>query len=237
MAKRIGFLLLAIIALLTCSSLVSGCSLTPNRHVYLNYSFFVEPLEGEYIKDVVLYLPFPNHDGKAIGKAFTETKQNHEKYHSKQDYAALNIVHTKHGDMLRVELAWLKRGMGSGCEIGKSERMPITEYYLWQESGNHIHPYLYNPRLEVRKKGKKRYAHSVIYSQGNGGSGFKLTMRYDISERAPSPFPFIFGHEWGGDFIAFFGVEDPPEPIPGSAGVPIEIREFGWKKIPVAECE
>ena len=217
--------------------LASGCSLTPNRHVYLNYFFAVEPLEDKQIDDLTLYLPFPNHNGKAIKKAFIDIKQNHEKYHSKQDHADLSIVKTKQGEMLGVYLASLKRGMGSSLEIGISKKMPISEYYLWQKSGNHLHPYLYNPRFEIKKKGKQRYAHTMIYSRCQGNTKFRLTIRYDISDRAPSPFPYIFGHEWGGDFIAFFGIKEPPNPIPGSAGVPIEIKEYGWKKIPVAECE
>ena len=235
--KRIGFTLLAILALLSSLFPISGCSFTPNRHVYLNYSFSVEPLKDEHIKDFVLYLPFPNYKGRTMRKAFIEVKQNHEKYHSRQDYGAMNIVSTEYGSMLKIKIHSLTKGMGSGCEIGIARKMPITEYYLLQDSGNHLHPFLYKPRFEIKMRGKQRYAHTMIYSEGKGGSGFRLGVRYDISDRAPSPFPFVFGHEWGGDFLAFFGIKEPPDPIPGSAGVPIEIMEFGWKKIPVAECE
>ena len=139
--------------------------------------------------------------------------------------------------MLKVEVPSMEKGIGAGFEIKISKKMPISEYYLWQESGNHLHPYLYKPRFKIQKKGKQRYAHTMIYSEGKGASGFSFGIRYDISDRAPSPFPYIFGHEWGGDFLAFFGIKELPDPIPGSAGVPIKIKGLGWKKIPVAECE
>lgn len=217
--------------------LISGCSLTPNRHVYLNYSFFVEPFEGEQIKDFVLYLPFPNHDGKVVKKAFSTIISNYAQYGEGMDRATWNRVSTKHGPMLKIKAAKLIEGVGSGFQIGFREKLLFKEYYLWQDTGNHRHPYLYKPRFEIKMKGKQRYAHTMIYSEGEGGTGFRLGIRYDISDRTPAPFPFIFSHEFGGDFLAFFGIEDPPDPIPGSAGVPIEINKFGWKKIPVTECE
>jgi hypothetical protein len=230
-------ILLVFVIAFVAVCLVSGCSLTPNRHVYLKYSFFVEPLKDEQIKNFVLYLPFPNHGGRILQKAFKETEQRYVKYGEGMDRATWDVVSTKYGPMLKLSASELKEGVGSGCEIGVRQKMEIKEYYLWQDTGNHRHPYLYKPRFEIKMRGKQRYAHTMIYSEGEDGSGFSLEMRYDISDRAPSPFPFIFGHEWGGDFLAFFGIEQPPDPIPGSAGVPIEITEFGWNKIPVAECE
>ena len=237
MGKRIGFLFLAIIAMLVPGLLVSGCSLTPNRHVYLKYSFSVVPLKDEQIKDFVLYLPFPNHKGSIPQNAFKETRERYIKYGEGMDQATWELVSTKHGPMLKVAVGRLKEGVGSGFEIGVRKKMPLTEYYLWQDSGNHLHPFLYKPRFEIKMKGRQRLAHTMVYSEGKGGSGFRLGIRYDITDRAPSPFPFIFGHEWGSDFIALFGIEEPPEPFPAFAGVPIEVREFGWKKIPVSETE
>ncbi len=235
--KRIGFTLIAIVGLLISNLPLSGCSLTPNRRVYLNYGFHVDPLEGEEIRNFVIYLPFPQYQGKPFEKGLRDLLRNDHLYHGSEEPATYSIVRTKQGLMLKVSVPKMKRGVGAGFEIGVSKKMPASEYYLWQNSGNHLHPFLYKPRFEIKKRGKQRYAHTMIYSEGEGGSGYQLGIRYDVSDRAPSPFPFVFGHEWGGDFLAFFGVEEPPDPIPGSAGVPIEIREFGWKKIPVAECE
>ncbi len=235
MAKRLSLLFAALV--LVFIFVTSGCSLTPNRYVSLHYGFHVDPLENEQIQDFVIFLPFPCYKEKPLKKGFRDLIQNDKLYHKSQEPATYSIVSTKHGPMLKVEVPSMEKGIGAGFEIRISKKMPLSEYYLWQESGNHLHPYLYNPRFKIKKKGKQRYAHTMIYSEGNGGKGFKLGIRYDISDRAPSPFPYIFGHEWGGDFIAFFGIKEPPDPIPGSAGVSIEIKEYGWKKIPVAECE
>lgn len=235
--KRTGFSLLAIVALLSSLFPISGCNLTPNRRVYLNYGFHVDPLESEEVRNLVIYLPFPHYQGKPFGKGLRDLLRNDRLYHKSEEPATYSIVRTKEGSMLRVFVPRMKRGVGAGFEVGVSKEMPASEYYLWQNSGNHLHPFLYKPRFETRMKGKQGYAHTMIYCEGKGGNGVRLEMRYDISDRAPSPFPFIFGQAWGGDFLAFFGIEQPPDPIPGSAGVPIEIREFGWKKIPVAECE
>ncbi len=237
MVRKLCFVLSAV-ALLMSTVLVAGCSLTPDREINLKYSFFAEPLHGEKLKNVVLYLPFPSREGKIINKAFKETEERYLKYGSNtMDKTTFDKVSTKYGPMLRIQASVLGKGVGSGCDVSIRESLPFREYYLWQSTGNHRHRYMYSPRHVIKRRGEQRYAHTMIYVDGADGNGLKLEMRYDIRDRTPAPFPFIFSHGGGGGLLAFFGTRELPDPMPGSAGIPIEITKLGWQKIPVTEYE
>lgn len=237
MVKRIGFVLLAMVALFAGGSLIVGCSLTPNRTIFLKYSFYVEPLGDQQFKDFVLYLPFPHHEGKPMRSVLDDIRRRYEKYHSDQEQAKFTLVSTRYGRMLKVVVPEMKKGISAGSNLSIKERLKISEYYLWQSRGNRRQPYLYRPRFETEKQQYGRHSQTMFYADGKGGSGFIFGMRYDISDRTPPPFPYVWSHSFGGDLYSFFGVPDPPNPIPGSGGELITLKDFGWQKMPVCEVE
>lgn len=222
------------LVILTCIFLITfGCQscIRRERTVMFDYSFGIGPKEGENPKNVMVYLPFPHHEGKPFTKILKALKKRYNEYERESiPGVTLDLVETKYGIMLKIHIPLLK--VGFGIDVHSSLRESIS---LPPPSTR----YLLNPRVNVRKvtyhqadqgpiKGLMSDTYAFVSYQD--GTGLSLGADYEVVDRTPPPFPFIWMHRSGGNYSASVNQKPFQETYQRQY-----INEKGWIKLPVYE--
>ncbi len=231
--------LAALILTLLCYAGLNHLFNPRERSVSLEYIVNISPKEGEIPKDVAVYLPFPHYEGKPIKEVFKAMEHEFNEF-VKDDYpeATIELVSTKYGRMVKIEIRELKRGISFGAD-------PLDPKYgpAFKEPASLPPPstrYLLNPRFEVTTNREgDQISHTWVYLDYKEATGIILGSQYTVKHRSQSRIGGFFGqHPAGGDFFTFIGSDKLPDwrEQPFDRPVFLEISEKGWIKTPVAEA-
>jgi len=186
------------------------------RNVRLVYIVHLLPKEGEVLRDVTLYLPFPAEDGKLVENVFQRMEAEYKEYVKDEiPNVTFKPIKTAYGEMVKIHIPLLRKELDVGGELNFIEP-PFRKHSQDR--------FVLNPKLK-RDSGKN---FTYIYAKYRGGSGFTLGLRYDVSYNE------TFLIQAGAEKITLVGVEKPPERL-GFGPVPIEINEQGWIKLPILD--
>ena len=204
------------------------------RGTNIEYIVNIYPKEGEELKNVTVYLPFPMYKGKAAGEVFEGIKNEYVEFRlDKFSGVKFNITETTDGPMLKVEIPELKNGFGATPDIHKtlsifSSEDPGKEYVLSPVFE------LTEPQKRVKESGHTniiRTGKTKLFIDYEGGTGIIFGLRYEVRTRS---------HLWislysASDAMYLVGIDDVPDRDIGFGPYRLEINEKGWMEAPFIE--
>lgn len=193
------------------------------RKVSVEYVFNIKPKEGETLKEVTVYLPFPSYRGKPMRKIFDDVKKDYEVIEKFSPGVKWELIDTKHGPMLKVYIPELNESFGVDSWTTLSGiflKTPPQDKFLLSPRENVI-------STHKSSFGDYRNFYTYIYSDYREGSGFILRIDYHILHKL-SLLPSQAGSGSGGSCV---GTRE----LPKEWRYEIEINEKGWIKLPVIE--
>jgi len=219
-------ILLGIICFRMC-----GCEF---RGTTIQYIVNIYPKEGEELKNVTVYLPFPVYKGKVADEVFEKIKNEYDIYRSDDvPDVKFDAIETNDGQMLKVEIPELKNGFGMSPKIHKtlsifSSEDPGKEYTLSPIFD------LKEPKKRVKESG---YTNNIgtgktkLFIDYEGGTGIIFGLRYEVRTRS---------HFWislysASDAMYLVGIDDVPDRDIGFGPYRLEINEKGWMEVPFIE--
>jgi len=210
---------------------MSGCEL---RGTTIEYTVNIYPKEGEELKNVTAYLPFPVYKDEPYMEILTEIKDMYNEYDT-EDFSGttFNILETSDGPMLKVEIPELKNGFGMIPDIHKtlsifSSEDPGKEYVLSPVFD------LTEPQKRVKESGYTnniRTGKTKLFIDYEGGTGIIFGLRYEVRTRS---------HLWislysASNTMYLVGIDDVPDRDIGFGPYRLEINEKGWMEVPFIE--
>ncbi len=200
------------------------------RHVTLDYSIGISPKEGETLRNVTVYVPFPVYKGRPIKGIYSNLKETYQKYMAGDfpDATAI-LVNTEHGKMLKIHIPKLDKpfGVGGGCELTDWTFEKTLPQYKYQFSTS-----------EKETVDDKTMQYVFINSDYEEGSRYLFSGKLDVNywEGSLAMFlPINIEHARGG-WATLIGAKFDDLPHDFDWGTPyyeIEINEKGWIRLPV----
>jgi len=204
------------------------------RGTTIEYTVNIYPKEGEELKNVTVYLPFPVYKGKIANEIFEGIKNEYDEFRlDKFSGVKVDIVKTSNGPMLKVEIPELKNGFGATPNIHKtlsifSSEDPGKEYVLSPIFD------LTEPQKRVKENGYTnniRTGKTKLFIDYEGGTGIIFGLRYEVRTRS---------HFWislysASDTMYLVGIDDVPDRDIGFGPYRLEINEKGWMEVPFIE--
>ena|GEM_PF-1366632 len=208
-----------------------GCEL---RGTTIEYTVNIYPKEGEELKNVTVYLPFPIYENEAYMEMYDKTVSFHNKY--TLDYfpdVRFDILKTNNGPMLKIKIPDLKSGFDAGDRIHRtlsifSSEDPGKEYPLSPVFN------LTKPEKRVKESGYTnniRSGKTKLFIDYEGGTGIIFGLRYEVRTRS---------HLWisfysASDTMYLVGIDEVPDRDIGFGPYRLEINEKGWMEVPFIE--
>jgi len=239
-SKRALFVITILIVLLLCFSLLvlvgillaRSCGFTI-RSMTMEYIVGISPKEGETLKDVTVYLPFPIYKGKPALIIFNEIKKDYEEY-DKRDFPGmtLKIEKTQYGPMLKAYIPRLEKGYGIGVRITK----PISVF----SRVSPIRDYVLEPQFEMGKPfevadgmhiWKVRKGYSKIFLDYKEGTGIIFGQKFEVS----STTHYFISLYSGATKRYIVGLDELPKGEKTTAKISAEISKKGWIEVPIIE--
>jgi len=204
------------------------------RGTTIEYTVNIYPKEGEELKNVTVYLPFPVYKDKPYVELLNKVEDFHNKY-TLDDFPNVKFDISKVDDnyMFKIEVPDLKNGFGTGDEVHKTlsifssedpgKEYPLSPVFDLTESKKRVKESGYTNNIRTGK--------TKLFIDYEGGTGIIFGLRYEVRTRS---------HLWislysASDTMYLVGVDDVPDRDIGFGPYRLEINEKGWMEVPFIE--